>query len=168
MELKTGRLRILPLSLPALELLLRDVAKMEEALHLAPSGHRLEPHTQEAMEGLYRKALQQPKGYPWLTNWQIILQADNISIGSACFMGMPDAMGQVEIGYGLNESFRGHGYMTEAVGALCAWALGQPGVTAVTAETETGNAASHWILKRNGFILSSETTESCFWKRVTL
>lgn len=165
MELKTERLRIIPLSLTALELLLQGVAKMEAALHLAPSGHHLEPHTQEAMDDLYRQALQRPQNYLWLTNWQIILLADNISIGSACFTGIPDEKRQVEIGYGLNEPFRGHGYMTEAVAALCEWALGQPGVTAVIAETETSNISSHQILKRNGFTLSSETAESCFWKK---
>ena len=50
------------------------------------------------------------------------------------------------------KAFRGRGFATEAVRALCQWALSRPGVQAVEAETEPGNAASQHVLQKNGFL----------------
>src|SRR5688500_7586251 len=45
-------------------------------------------------------------------SWVIIL--DGFVIGDCGAFGWPDEDGLVEIGYGLAEPFRGHGYATEA------------------------------------------------------
>ena len=37
-------------------------------------------------------------------------------LGDLCFMGEPNAEGEVEIGYGTYQEFRKRGFMTEAVG----------------------------------------------------
>ena len=58
---------------------------------------------------------------------------------------------QPEIGYGMIEAFWGRGYATESAGAMCRWALAQPGVTAVEAETAPDNAASIRVLAKLGF-----------------
>ena len=79
-------------------------------------------------------------------------------------MGGPDENGEVEIGYGIHAGDRGRGYMTEACGALATWAVSQPGVRAVKAETGRGNLSSQHVLRRNGFILTDETGQSRFWK----
>ena len=42
----------------------------------------------------------------------------------------------IEIGYGLKEEYRHHGYMTEAVKAITEWALSQENVKQVKAETD--------------------------------
>ena len=49
------------------------------------------------------------------------------------------------------EAFSGRGYATESAGAMCRWALAQPGVTAVEAETALDNAASIRVLAKLGF-----------------
>ena len=49
------------------------------------------------------------------------------------------------------EAFWGRGYATESAGAMCRWALAQPGVTAVEAETAPDNAASIRVLAKLGF-----------------
>ena len=41
-----------------------------------------------------------------------------------CFKGFGDD-GVIEIGYGLKEEYRHHGYMTEAVKVITEWALSQ-------------------------------------------
>ena len=69
-------------------------------------------------------------------------------VGDLCFKG-PSA--QPEIGYGMIEAFWGRGYATESAGAMCRWALAQPGVTAVEAETAPDNAASIRVLAKLGF-----------------
>lgn len=82
--------------------------------------------------------------------YQIALRGDGV-VGDAVFHTAPDDSGSVEIGYAVVESHRGRGIATEAVRALAAWALEQPGVTAVRAETEPGNPASRRVLHKAGF-----------------
>ena len=72
-------------------------------------------------------------------------------MGDLCFKGLPEN-GHPEIGYGLLPEYEHQGYATEAVRAACRWAFGQPGVTAVEAETDPDNAASQAVLHRVGFV----------------
>jgi RimJ/RimL family protein N-acetyltransferase len=150
MVIETTRLQIVPLTIEQFRLLL--------------CANSLDPHTQQAMEGLYNEALNHPNTYWWYTNWQIILKAENKSIGSACFMKEPNEYGQVEIGYGINDGFRNHGYMTEAAKAICDWALQQDDVESVVAETETDNYASHRVLEKCGMQKYKRLDESLLWR----
>ena len=79
-------------------------------------------------------------------------------IGDACFKGLPES-GAPEVGYGLDADYWNRGYATEAADALCAWALAQPDVTAVEAETDPGNTASQRVLQKLGFVPTGETGE---------
>ena len=72
-------------------------------------------------------------------------------VGDLCVKGLPEN-GHPEIGYGLLPEYEHQGYATEAVRAACRWAFGQPGVTAVAAETDPDNAASQAVLRRVGFV----------------
>ena len=164
MILETTRLKIFPLTLRQFALLLEGQSVLEEALGLAVSGHELEEHTQAAMAGLYAEALHNHGSYQWFTNWQIILKQDNMSAGSACFVGCPNENGEVEIGYGINEAHRGRGYMPEAVAAMCEWALGQEGVSAVIAGTEKGNIPSARVLEKCGLTFYKEDAECLWWR----
>ena len=83
--------------------------------------------------------------------WFVIRKADRVVMSSACFKGAPNVGGEVEIGYGLVEAFEHQGYMTETVAAMCDWALMQPNVERVIAETDADNPKSHNVLKRCGF-----------------
>lgn len=67
------------------------------------------------------------------------------------FKGVPDSDGSIEIGYGINPAYHGHGYATEMVHAMVSWALGQPAVSRVTAETREDNQASIRVLEKVGF-----------------
>ncbi len=164
MELYTERLRIIPLNLEHFRLLLDGMDKMEAALNLNLSGERLDENTQKAMNELYIKALENSGNYLWYTNWQIILKNKNVAAGSSCFKGAPGLTGEVEIGYGLYEKYRGKGYMSEAVNSIANWALGQYGVCSVIAETEKDNLPSHRVLKRCGFNRYKETDDGLFWR----
>lgn len=164
MELETQSLRIIPLRLNQFSLLLKGIDKMEQALGLTASNESLDKDTQQAMEGLYNEALKYPKDYLWFTNWQIILKSANKAIGSACFMRSPDENGFVEIGYGINSEYRNNGYATDAIRAMCNWALKQTVVQAVIAETEKNNYPSHRVLLKCGMIKYKESDNSYFWK----
>ncbi len=163
MELYTERLRIISLSLEHFRLLLDGMEKMEAALNLTLSGERLDENTRNAMNTLYTKALENSGNYMWYTSWQIILRNENIAVGSACFKGAPCISGEVEIGYGLHEKYRGSGYMSEAVQEIACWALEQEGVFRVIAETEKDNFPSHRVLRSCGFGMYEETGEGLLW-----
>ena len=81
--------------------------------------------------------------------------------GDFCFKGLGDD-GVVEIGYGLKEKYRYHGYMTEAVKAITEWALSQESVKQVEAETDAENTASQKVLFRSGFVSNGKMGEYSF------
>lgn len=91
-----------------------------------------------------------PSREEWGTNWAICLQTGE-AIGGIGFKGAPDTEGTVEIGYGIQEGFRGRGYAAEAVEGIVKWALAQMDVKRITAQTEPDNAASQNVLLKNGF-----------------
>jgi RimJ/RimL family protein N-acetyltransferase len=82
---------------------------------------------------------------------QIRCNVDGLAIGGVGCKGAPDERGRVEIGYGLAESARGHGYATEAVDGLIDRLIDK-GVVEVVAECQADNAPSIAVLRRCGFI----------------
>lgn len=89
--------------------------------------------------------------------WFVTLSDDGRVIGDCGTVGWTDELGRVEIGYGLSAAFRRQGYGTEAVRVLADWVAAQPGVSAVVADVEVGNAGSRRLLERLGFDLSGES-----------
>lgn len=156
--LETDRLKMIPLTHSCLRKLLNGTPELEAELHLAPSCMELDAHTREAMLYLYELSQKTPDSFPWITNWQIIEKKRNISIGSACFMNVPDTKGKVEIGYGIYPAFQNQGFMTEVLKTLCSWALNQPGVTAILAEIEPENIASRRVLEKCAFVQIGATS----------
>lgn len=132
--LNTKRLRVYTASQAAMEELI-DIQTDDE----------LKAAYQEMLDG-YRM---HPEQWQWYVVW-IIEQKDGTYVGDICFKGLcPD--GSTEIGYGLLDAYQGIGYATEAVSAAVHWALQQPGVSSVVAETEPNNRASQRVLEKVGF-----------------
>ena len=84
-------------------------------------------------------------------------------VGDLGFMGPPDEDGGVEIGYCVVPDRRGRGYASEAVAALVAWALAQPGVASVAARCDVVNVPSIRVLERACFLRSSESDGQIRW-----
>jgi RimJ/RimL family protein N-acetyltransferase len=80
----------------------------------------------------------------------VVRRDDGRVIGDGGFVG-PPADGAVAIGYEIVPSARGQGYATEVIRALAEWALGQPAVGEVQAETLPDNEPSIRALLRAGF-----------------
>lgn len=80
----------------------------------------------------------------------VVRREDALVIGEIGFVGRP-VRGVVTIGYAIVPSARGQGYATEAITALSIWALGEPDVDAVRAQTLPDNEASIRALLRAGF-----------------
>jgi len=162
LTIETPRLTLCPLSLDELVLLTEDLPAAEARLGLRYAAEPLDGHMKEAMAGQPAKIRAKPGALLWETFWMLALKAEPVIIGSLCFKGPPDAGGAVEIGYGLGDGWRGCGYMAEAVAAAGAWALRQPGVQQVVAETEQGNTPSENVLRRAGFT-HTHNTAGCRW-----
>ncbi len=102
-------------------------------------------------------ATNHPEQWEWYAIWMIELK-NGTHIGELCFKGLSED-GSAEIGYGIAENYQNCGYATEAVSALVNWALKQPSVSSVTAETEETNIASQKVLRKAGFIPTEKTGE---------
>lgn len=70
----------------------------------------------------------------------------------------------VEIGYGVDEAFRGRGFATEAVGALVDWGREREDVGVILAETLTANLPSRRVLEKCGFRRCGESSDALFWR----
>lgn len=109
-----------------------------------------DPHMKKAYTEMRDGVLNHPGQEVWYTAWRMTLKSTGEMIGDLCFKGTADDK-TVEIGYGVPDRYRGQGYTTEAVKALCEWAFSKEGVYFVRAITETGNAASERVLEKNKF-----------------
>lgn len=133
--LRTKRLELRPMNIP----------ELERRVVLVP-----DPEDSKAYAEMLSLSRAHPEYRLWYTAWAITRKSDGRILGDLCFKG-PAADGEVEIGYGLEEPYWNQGYMTEAADALIRWALSQPGVYAVTAQTLPGNLASQRVLEKLDF-----------------
>ena len=100
--------------------------------------------------GWHLRALRaDPTQLPWRIRL-IIERSSNTVIGSINLKGAPDSEGDVEVGWGLNEGYRGQGYATEAAAAVIRWAFEQPGVRSISATVPDDNDASQRVARRLG------------------
>jgi ribosomal-protein-alanine N-acetyltransferase len=65
------------------------------------------------------------------------------------------------LGYCLDEPAWGHGYATEAAGALLQWSFDTLDLNRVQAETDTRNGASARVLEKLGFVREGTLREDC-------
>ncbi|WP_160007427.1 GNAT family N-acetyltransferase [Nocardioides sp. AX2bis] len=65
------------------------------------------------------------------------------------------------LGYCFSEAAWGHGYATEAAGAVLRWAFDTLDLNRVQAETDTRNVASARVLEKLGFVHEGTQREDC-------
>jgi RimJ/RimL family protein N-acetyltransferase len=83
-------------------------------------------------------------------HFQVIRRADDAVIGDIGFHHPPDDLGEVSVGFGIVPEARRQGYAAEALRTLLDWALAQPQVRAVHADTDLVNLASQRVLAGAG------------------
>ncbi len=92
----------------------------------------------------------------FFTIWIVIEKQSMFIIGSFCFHGTPNNIGEIEVGYGIDKEFQNKGYATELVERIINWAKTQDNITSIIGITEGKNIASIKVLQKNSF----ELTES--------
>lgn len=161
-QIETSRLRVFPLPLEQLRLWAEDLPALERQLGCPYRGVPIEGAALRNARHILALAGEGPIS-PYRTVWMLVQKEDGVIIGSAGFKGPPDRKGEVEIQYAMGKDYRRRGYMTEAVEAICRWALEQPGVAHITAETDLVSYPSQRILERLGFRKYREE-ETLWWR----
>ena len=90
-------------------------------------------------------------GDPWSLTFSVVERTSGITVGECAFKGPPDRDKVVEVAYGIDESHQGHGFATEATGALVEFALADERVRLVRAHTKSDTGASPRVLVKCGF-----------------
>ena len=144
MRVETERMYLYPLSDEEMRLVIENES---------------DPEMKQAYTEMLEGCLSNPDKRIWYAIWNMELKDNSETIvGDFCFKGLGDD-GVVEIGYGLKEEYRHHGYMTEAVIAITEWALSQDGVKQVEAETDAKNIDSQKVLFQSGFVSNGKVGE---------
>ncbi|TCD10816.1 N-acetyltransferase [Pedobacter frigidisoli] len=163
--IETERLILKPLTHDQLLKYIKDDHSLEKELKLLPTKKNISPALHDALEQtILPNVFDKDKDYLYNTLWTIISKPDNRMVGDICFVGEPDPNGEIEIGYGTYEEFRGKGFMTEAVGRIVEWAKEQAQVKSIFANTAKDNIASYSILEKNNFIHVGEVDDMLMWK----
>jgi len=95
------------------------------------------------------------QAWVWLDPTESLLGLKEL-VGFGGFTASPDPEGWVEIGYSVLPKREGQGYASEAVSALLDWARHDPRLRGVVAYTMPDGLASQNVLKKRGFVLSSD------------
>jgi RimJ/RimL family protein N-acetyltransferase len=161
-SIQTSRLQLIPLDHEMLQIWSQAGREsLEKSLQLVPNSWELEKFYQdETLLALRDFWLPMTKKFPleftWYTNWEIILKEKTCSIGGIGLSGMPNNDGSTEIGYVIDQKFRGSGFATEAVDALKNWAFKDHDLKIIKAETPILNLHSQKVLQKNNFKIVGE------------
>lgn len=154
-----------PLSYSQLIKYIANDNSLEAELKLNPTRKIITPELKEALaETILPNVADTGKNHLFSTLWTIILKAESRMVGDICFVGEPAEDGEIEIGYGTYDDFRGKGYMTEAVACIIEWAKRQDNVKSIFAQTAKDNPASWRILEKNNFEKVDEDGNLLSWR----
>lgn len=163
--IETDRLIIQPLTHSQLVKYMRCDHSLEAELQVFAFPRSLSPELVDALEYAILPNVADPtNNYLYHTLWTAITKEHNTMIGDLCFVGEPNELGEVEIGYGTYPAFQGQGYMTELVAGIITWASLQPAIKSIVASTEKANKASHQVLIKNNFVKRGETETMFHWR----
>ncbi|HEY4055916.1 MAG TPA: GNAT family protein [Kofleriaceae bacterium] len=148
--LLTPRLRLVPITLPAIEAVLDHDKTRAEALVGASFPDQWPNDDLVALGFPYSRAALRadPDTRLWGDSLVLLLDEPRV-VGSVVFHGLPEN-GIAEVAYSVEQSSRQNGYAAEAVGACVDWALTQPGIRAVQATTFPWHFASLGVIRRIG------------------
>lgn len=152
--IETPRLLLIPAQLVHLQAALIGRAELEKYI-----GYAVHPDWTEFGSDPWayalRKIRENESQSGWWT-WFPALKSEELIIGTCGYKGLPDANGQVEIGYEIAPPFRHQGLATEIATGLVGRVRNIPLIQGVLAHTLPEENASVRVLKKAGFSLSGE------------
>ncbi len=161
-RIETDRLVLFPYTKENLALFNNDLASFEETYGVVYRGEELDYLLTGFLRKLEREIADDPENYLFFTEFLIVLRENSHVIGSIDFKYVPRD-GVTEVGYGMNPSYTGHGYMTEALTAFLGFGKSL-GIRTVRADTREDNFKSQNVLKRCGFVFTHEDEKRFWWE----
>lgn len=162
MTIETARLKLVPATVALARAEIGDRGEFARLLGASVPNNWPTETLAEALPLFLGRLEAAPDRIGWFA-WYALAAGDGgaalVLVACGGFKGPPQD-GTAEIGYSVLPQFQGRGYATELVGGLVRWAVGQPGMTCVMAETEWANPASVRVLTKAGFTLVGPSTES--------
>lgn len=164
--LTTERLRLVPITLPMIEgVMRRDRAAAEAALDacMRDHGYHLPAcarfpdawPNEELVARAFPLSIEEIRADPdtrlWGDSLVLPLEGPPRVVGSVVFKGYPPD-GIAEVAYGIEDSSRRQGLATEATRACVDWALQQDGIVSVQATTFPWHHASLGVIRRLGMV----------------
>ena len=151
--IQTPRLKLVPATIPVARAEVGDRTTFARLLGAAVPDNWPPETLADALHLFLEWMEAAPNATGWF-GWYALAEVDGAStlVAGGGFLGPPQA-GTVQMGYSVLPQFQRKGYATELAAALVAWALGQPDVSIVAAETEWANPASVRVLEKAGFTL---------------
>jgi RimJ/RimL family protein N-acetyltransferase len=148
--LDTPRLRLVPISVEAIEAVLdHDKPRAERIVGARfPAGWPNDPLLDVGFPYSRAAIRAQPEIRLWGDSL-VLLRDEPRVVGSVVFHGQP-ADGVAEVGYSIEDGSRGNGLAKEATLACVEWALAQAGVRAVQATTFPWHIASLGVIRHLG------------------
>jgi ribosomal-protein-alanine N-acetyltransferase len=160
-EIRTERLQLVALTLNQLKLYADAPHQLEQELGFRVSHDIVTLPLRRAIDMKVHKMERAPEPeHPWYTYWLIVIAEQSYGAGLAGFKGLPNARGEVEIGYGMDPACRNEGYATEAAKGLIDWAFQDPRCTSIVADTAKTNVASNRVLEKLGMHVYGETDDA--------
>lgn len=162
-NIHTSRLILIPFTLNVARTLLDGDISILVQLGLQPT---LYWPDQEAIDTLPKiiKNLELVSAPTGFESWMVVHKYSMAVIGDAGFKGMPNADGEVDIGYAIIAQEQQKGYGMEVAKGLLDWAFSQPNVAAVTARCLISNTSSARILEKLGMQEDFRTQEMIYWR----
>lgn len=165
MILETERLILIPLSLDHLKKAIENRERVALELGLNPKVNDLDKNMMRVYNIKIQNIERDPDNILFYTYWDIVLKSEKMLIGQIGFKGIPNGLGQIEIGYGIEEGYRNKGFTTEALIKLMEWVFSQDiiPVKYVTACTDKENIASQKVLLKAGMKITNEDDKFFYW-----
>ena len=138
-RLWSNRLDLVPANRETAEVEWHDVERL---------GQLLDAHVPEQWPPALVQDSSSPNGEGWW-DWYVVRRENDkrVLIGVAGLKGWPELSRTVQVGCSFLPEFQKQGYGTEAVDKLTSWALNEPHVDRVIAETPDGNDGAAAILR---------------------
>lgn len=92
---------------------------------------------------------------------RVVIERDSEFLGWCTLNSWNPDFRSASLGYCLGEAAWGHGYATEAAGAVLTWAFDTLDLNRVQAEADTRNTGSARVLEKLGFTLEGTLREDC-------
>jgi len=164
-EILTSNLRLIPLSKHQLFDLLFSIENLEKVFSISIPRSLINEAVKRSIDfKLDQRKKTERDDHIWLTYWLVQPLDEAIGIGLLEFKNIPNEMGRVEIGFGMDPSHENPGLLREAVDQLCGWALEQPKCNLISATSVADKNAEN-VLENSGFIKMAQSQTVSLWHR---